>query len=93
MKQRMIKIQALLSCVILVLFATINSVSANSYPKYYIVSNGIADAVVITVHGWPDNKTPCESLKKMMNTSMEKEGNYHRFTCVDQITADKINNQ
>lgn len=54
---------------------------------YYIVSRGIADASVITVFGYVDNKRPCITLETYMNKSMEEENNYHRFSCVDSATA------
>lgn len=54
---------------------------------YYLISHGIGDASVIAIYGWPDNKTPCISLEKHMNKTMEEERNYHRFSCVDGTTA------
>lgn len=54
---------------------------------YYVISHGIGDSSVIAIYGWPDNKTPCISLEKHMNKTMEEEKNYHRFSCVDGTTA------
>jgi len=54
---------------------------------YYVISRGIADASVIAIYGWSDNKTPCISLEEYMNKAMEEERNYHRFSCVDATTA------
>ena len=54
---------------------------------YYLISQGIGDSSVIAIYGWPDNKTPCVSLEKHMNKTMEEERNYHRFSCVDGTTA------
>jgi len=54
---------------------------------YYLVQRGMADSSVVTVYGYPDNKAPCIFLEKFMNKTMEKERNYHRYSCVDATTA------
>lgn len=54
---------------------------------YYLISRGIADASVIVIYGYPDNKTPCITLENFSNKAMEEERNYHRFSCVDGVTA------
>ncbi len=72
------------------LFSICSSIAKTDFPNYYIVSHGFEDAIVVTVHGWVDNKKPCESLVKYMNESMEKEGNYHSFSCVGEADAKKI---
>jgi len=54
---------------------------------YYLVQHGMADSSVVTVYGYPDNKTPCIFLEKFMNKTMEEERNYHRYSCVDATTA------
>ena len=54
---------------------------------YYLVQRGIEDSSVVTVYGYPDNKTPCIFLEKFMNKTMEEERNYHRYSCVDSTTA------
>jgi hypothetical protein len=57
---------------------------------YYLISHGIVDASVISIYGWGDNKTPCETMEKFMNRSMENEKNYHKFSCVDSKKAMSI---
>lgn len=75
----------------LVLVASIlSSTTVAAAEPYYLISHGIADASVIAVYGWPDNKTPCISLAKHMNKAMDEEKNYHRFSCVDEAAAIQI---
>ncbi len=54
---------------------------------YYLISRGVVDASVISVYGYPDNKTPCITLERWMNKAMKEERNYHRYSCVDATTA------
>lgn len=66
-------------------FMSLSTVMAGE--PYYVVQRGIVDSSVITIYGYPDNKTPCIFLEKYMNKAMEEERNYHRFSCVDGTTA------
>lgn len=55
----------------------------------YLVSTGVMDIKVdvIVVYGYPDNFTPCNSLRKFANDAMKKEGNPKTFTCLSMNEA------
>ena len=72
---------------LIVLLLCLSSSITIAGDPYYLISRGFADASVLAVYGWSDNKTPCISLEKYMNKAMEEERNYHRFSCVDATTA------
>ena len=67
---------------LIVLFSTVKAGE-----PYYLISRGIADASVVAVYGYSNNKTPCITLERWMNKAMEEERNYHKFSCVDGTTA------
>jgi len=72
----------------LIAVLTVSSASiALAGEPYYLISHGIVDSSSIAIYGYLDNKTPCITLEKFINKTLEEERNYHRFSCVDSITA------
>ncbi|HFD32174.1 MAG TPA: hypothetical protein ENJ28_05640 [Gammaproteobacteria bacterium] len=70
----------------IIILTTLSGIVIAGEP-YYLISRGMVDTSVIAVYGYPDNKSPCITLEKYINKSMEEERNYHRFSCVDSTTA------
>lgn len=72
----------------------ITSGSAIAGDNWFVVAASVlGKSTVIEVYGWDDNKTPCISLAKAMNTMLEADGHNpigKQFTCINNKVADKL---